>query len=65
MSETPFMKIKDACRATGLSQFYLRRGIKDGSVPYVQSGNGTYYVNIPALLHKLGAESGAGVSESA
>ena len=22
--ETPFLKIKDACRVTGLSQYYLR-----------------------------------------
>ena len=61
MSETPFMKIKDAVRTTGLSAYYLRNGCKDGSVPCVRSGNGTYYVNIPALLRKLGAE----VSESA
>lgn len=51
--ETPFQKITDACRTTGLSTFFLRRGVRDGSIPHVKSGQ-TYYVNIPALLEQLG-----------
>lgn len=43
-----FMKIKDACAVTGLSQYFLRQGCRDGSVPHVKSGP-TYYVNVPAL----------------
>lgn len=50
---TPFMKIKDACAATGLSQYFLRQGCRDGSVPHIKSGP-TYYVNVPALLEQLG-----------
>ena len=46
-------QIKDACKATGLSCYYLRRGVKDGSIPHVKSGT-TYMVNVPALLRKLG-----------
>lgn len=53
MSERPFQKIPEACRTTGLSQYYLRKGCKDGSIPCVRSG-GVYYINIPALLQKLG-----------
>lgn len=53
----PFMTIERACEVTGLSQFFLRRGCKDGSVPCVKSGR-VYMVNIPALLRKLGAEGG-------
>lgn len=49
----PFMKIKDACAVTGLSQFAIRRGVRDGSIPHIKSGQ-TYYVNIPALLEQLG-----------
>ena len=37
-----------------LSAYFLRRGCRDGSVPCVLSGK-TYYINIPALLKKLGA----------
>lgn len=52
----PFQKIPDACKVTGLSQFFLRKGCKDGTVPHVKSGN-AYYVNIPALLEKLDKQS--------
>lgn len=51
----PFQKIKQACATTGLSQFYLRNGCKDGTIPHIKSG-GVYYVNVPALLKKLEAE---------
>lgn len=51
--QTPFMKIKDACKATGLSCYYLRRGGRDGSIPHVKSGN-VYLINVPSLLRKLG-----------
>ena len=51
---TPFMKIKDAAKVTGLSMYYLRNGCKDGSVPHVKSGT-VYLVNIPRLLEKLDA----------
>ena len=54
----PFMKIKDACAATGLSQYFLRQGCRDGSIPHVKSGP-TYYVNVPALLEQLGVPAQA------
>lgn len=53
----PFLSIERACEVTGLSQFYLRNGIKAGVVPHVKSGR-CYLVNIPALLRKLDAEGG-------
>ncbi len=52
---TPFMKIKDACRVTGLSCYYLRRGVRDGSIPHVKSGT-VYLINVPALLKQLGVD---------
>lgn len=51
----PFQKISDAVKITGLSAYFLRQGCRDGSVPHVKSGT-TYFVNIPALLRKLGAD---------
>ena len=51
--EAPFQKIPDACRTTGLSQYYLRKGCKDGSIPHIKSGP-TYYINVPELLVQLG-----------
>lgn len=56
--QTPFMKIAQASKVTGLSQFFLRKGCRDGSVPHVMSGT-VYLVNVPALLRKLNADGGA------
>lgn len=57
----PFMKIKEACAVTGLSQIYLRRGVRDGTIPHIVSGpeisgkgHGTYFINMPLLLKQLG-----------
>lgn len=50
----PFQKLPVAAEITGLSQHFLRRGCQDGTVPHVKSGR-VYLVNIPALLHALGA----------
>lgn len=50
---TPFQKIPAASRTTGLSQHFLRKGCKAGTVPCVMSGT-TYMVNVPALLRQLG-----------
>lgn len=55
---TPFLKIKDACAVTGLSQYFLRQGCRDGSIPHIKSGP-TYYVNVPALLEQLGVPAQA------
>ena len=55
-NQAHFMKIKDACKVTGLSQYYLRAGCKDGSIPHVKRGT-VYFINIPVFLKKLDAES--------
>ncbi len=53
---TPFLTIRDASTATGLSQYYLRNGCKAGTVPHVRSGE-KYLINVPELIRKLDAES--------
>ena len=57
----PFLGVKDACRVSGLSQKYIRRGLKDGTIPHIVSGSevsgkghGTYMINMPAWLKQLG-----------
>lgn len=52
------MKIREASAVTGLSQYYLRRGCRDGSIPHILSGT-VYFVNVPSLLRKLDADGGA------
>lgn len=54
---TPFQKIAQASKTTGLSQYYLRRGCRDGSIPHTKSGQ-TFFVNVPALLRQFGADDG-------
>lgn len=54
MVHPPFQRIPQAAETTGLSQYYLRRGCKDGSIPHIRSGN-VYLINIPALMKKLGS----------
>ena len=51
----PFQKIPEACRTTGLSQYYLCKGCKAGTIPHIRSGP-TYYINVPELLRRLNAE---------
>lgn len=43
-----FLSIRDAATVTGLSQFYLRNGCRDGSVPCIKSGR-KYMVDVQAL----------------
>lgn len=50
---TPFLKINEACKVTGLSQYFLRKGCKDGTIPHIKSGP-VYFVNVQALLKSLG-----------
>lgn len=56
-SEAPFQKIPDASRITGLSQYFLRRGCRAGTIPHIKSGP-VYYIDVPALLRQL--ENGQG-----
>ena len=64
MNNAPFQKIPDAARATGLSQSYLRRGCKAGTVPHIMSGN-TYYIDVAGLLLQLRAQmNGSAANEN-
>ena len=51
----PFQKIPEACKTTGLSMYFLRKGCRDGTVPCVKSVT-VYLVNVPKLLRQLGVE---------
>lgn len=51
-----FQTIADATRTTGLSQYFIRRGCKDGSIPHIKSG-AKFLVNIPLLLEAMDRQS--------
>lgn len=64
MSLVPYQSIPDASRSTGLSQSFLRRGCKAGTVPHIQSGN-KYMVDVPTLLQQLRAQmNGSAANEN-
>ena len=55
-AERRFVTIRQAVRITGLSEVFLRAGVKTGRVPHVKSGNRAL-VNLPLLLEELDAAS--------
>lgn len=56
-----FQTIADATRTTGLSQYYIRRGCREGSIPHIKSGN-KFLVNVPLLIERMDQMSEAVVT---
>lgn len=52
----PFQKIPDASKTTGISQFALRRMIREGTAPYIRNGK-TYLLNMRLLMQRLDKQS--------
>ena len=48
-----FQTIQDAARTTGLSQYFIRRGCWDNSIPHIRVGTTKYLVNVPLMLKRL------------
>ena len=53
---TPYKSIKNAAAATGCSQYFIRNGIKNGTVPHIRSGN-KYLINVPLWIEQLNEQS--------
>ena len=49
----PFQSIPNASRITGLSIYYLRKGCKEGTVPFIMCGT-EYRIIIPKLMEQMG-----------
>ena len=56
-----YQSIKQAAQTTGLSQYYLRSGVKAGRIPHLKSGT-KVLINVPRLLQQLEAADGGGVA---
>lgn len=52
--DTPFMNVRDAAQAVGLSEYYLRQELAKGNIPHVMCGR-CIKINVPALLRQLDA----------
>lgn len=51
-----FQTIANASRTTGLSQYALRRGCWNHTVPHIRAG-AKYMINVPLLLQRLDEKS--------
>ena len=54
----PYLSIRDACNATGLSQYYLRSGCKQGTVPHIMVGPKSAFIveavsTVKAILNSV------------
>lgn len=47
-----YQSIKDTVNTTGLSEFYIRKLLKNGELPHIKSG-AKIYVNVPQFLKGL------------
>lgn len=60
---TPIMQsIKQACKTTGLSMYFLRKGCKEGTIPHVRVGN-RYRIDMPKMLEYLRSIEGGGIEK--
>lgn len=56
-----WQSIRDASFTTGLSAFYIRQGVQNGTFPHIKSGS-KVMVNVPKLLEKVEQQSQAGAA---
>lgn len=52
MNEAPYQSIADASKSSGLSVSRIRKWIKEGNIPFIQSG-AKYYVKMSGLYEYL------------
>ena len=56
MTDKQFLTITETVMETGFSKRFIRAGIKNGTVPFIKSGN-RFLINVPRLLEKLDNQS--------
>ena len=56
MTNTLLMNIKDSAAYSGCSEYYIRNGIKNGTIPHIRSGN-KYLINVPLWIEQLNEQS--------
>lgn len=54
-----FSTITETVKITGLSEYFVRAGCRDGSIPCIRSGV-KYLVHLPAFLAQLDQEAKKG-----
>ena len=58
-----YMSIRQAAQVTGLGESYIRKGVKNKTVPgfYVAGEGSKFMVNVPLLLEQLDMQSKSNV----
>ena len=56
ISQSIFQPIKQVVKTTGLSEWYLRQALKNGTLPHIRTGS-KVLVNVPRLLAELDEQS--------
>lgn len=51
-----YLSIKDTARYTGLSEYYLRKRLKEGNIHHIMSG-AKVLINLPLMLADLESQS--------
>ena len=55
----PFQGIRETANTTGFSQFFLRNGVRNGSIPHIRCGE-KILINVPAFLQLMDQASKKG-----
>lgn len=54
--EKPYLTIKETCKATGLSLYFIKQRLAENRCPHIMSGN-RHLINVPLFLQQLDEES--------
>lgn len=57
-----FVTVREAVRVTGLSERYLRDGLRADKIPHIKTGT-KYLINLPLFLAELDNMSKRGAGE--
>lgn len=55
-SKQQFVTVKQAVKSTGLSEHFIREGLRNGRIPHLKVGV-KYLINLPQFVEWLNAES--------
>lgn len=55
-SRQQFVTVKQAVKSTGLSEHFIREGLRNGRIPHLKVGV-KYLINLPQFVEWLNAES--------
>ena len=55
-----FQPINGAARLTGLAASFIRKGVRDGTIPAIRVGAGAYMIDMKLFLAQLHRTAGGG-----